>query len=104
MLSTRNLFVILSLILIMTFLWRAFTPSHEYPMHTVQLMTMGFDLLCLVGVIGCWINLSPEYRAHAVPRVLCLVAVVAGIGLWAIRLHSQDSWATGHIVYYLEPR
>jgi hypothetical protein len=104
MLSTRNLFVILSIILIMTFLWRASTPSHEYPEQVMQVMSMGFDLLCLIGVIGCWIILSPEYRAHTVPRVLCLVAVIAGIGLWVIRLHSRDSWETGHIIYYLEPR
>ena len=98
----RTLFRLLSILLIVTFLWRAFTPSHEYPMRPAQLMSMGFDLLSLVGVIYCWFALPPEFRANTGSRVLCVAAVVAGIGLFAIRLHSDASCWTGHFNYSLE--
>jgi hypothetical protein len=55
-------------------------------------------------MIGCWIKLPAEFRANTASRVLCVAAVVAGIGLFAIRLHNDASWWTGHYNYYLEPR
>jgi hypothetical protein len=44
--STRNrtLSFVLSCYLIATFLWRAFTPAHEYPMRSVQVMEIALDL------------------------------------------------------------
>jgi hypothetical protein len=32
------------------------------------------------------------------------VALICGIGLFAIRLNSDASWWTGHLRYYLLPR
>jgi hypothetical protein len=37
-------------------------------------------------------------------KVLFVAALVAGVGLFAIRLHNADSWNTGHYTYYIEPR
>ncbi len=89
--------MIVSIYLIPTFLGRAFTPAHEYPMRPEQLMEMGLDLLCIVGLVGLKTRLSRG-------TVLFWVALLAGIGLFAIRFTSDASWWTGHLVYYLEPR
>ena len=92
-----TLMVILSIYLIGTFLWRALAPAHEYPMRPEQLMEMGVDLMCIVGLVGVKTQLSKG-------TLLFVVALLAGIGLFAIRLTSDASWWTGHLVYYLEPR
>ena len=78
-----------------SFLYRALTPAHEYPMRPEQVMEMALDALCIIGLIGT--------RTY-VPKWLFWVALIAGLGLFAIRLHSDASWWTGHIDYYLLPR
>jgi hypothetical protein len=96
-LSTRNrtLSFVLSCYLIATFLWRAFTPAHEYPMRSVQVMEIALDLLAVVGLIGLKAN---------VPKPLFWVALIAGLALFAIRLNGDASWWTGHLMYSLRPR
>ena len=32
------------------------------------------------------------------------IVIVAGVGLFVIRLNSDASWWTGHLVYFLSPR
>jgi hypothetical protein len=95
--------MLLCVILILTFLWRVFTPAHEYQMQSVLLMTMGFDLLCLVCLI--WFRITrPNYFPNGLTQALCVVAVFAGIGLFVIRFHNKASWWTGHWTYYLLER
>ncbi len=91
------IFIVLAVMLIATFLWRLLTPAHEYPMRTEQVMEIGIDLLCLAGLIGL-------KRQLAGGQVLFWIALVAGLGLFGIRMTSDASWWTGHLVYYLEPR
>ncbi len=86
---------IAALLLIVQFLYRLTVAGHEYPRPTERFMTIAFDILCLVGLI--------VYRDR-LPRPVYWVALVAGIGLFAIRMHNRDSWATGHWDYYLLPR
>lgn len=81
-------------VLIGQFLWNLLTPAHEYPMRAEQVMTMTFDALMLGSLIGL---------RGAMPKPLFWVALVAGIGLFALRL-SSDGWWTGHLVYSLAPR
>ena len=102
--NSKSVFLLLCVILILTFLWRAFTPAHEYPGQSVMLTNMVFDVVCLGCVIWFWIVLPAEFRASGVVRVLCLAGVVAGVGLFVVRLHNKDSWYTGHWSYYLEER
>ena len=78
--------------LIGSFLWRALTPAHEYPGRTATYLDIAVDLLVIVGLIGI--------RA-AVPKALFWIALIAGIGLFAIRLNGAASWWTGHLVYTL---
>jgi len=86
---------VVALILIGSFLWRVVVAAHEYPMRSEQVMTMLIDLGLLVGLIG---------MRERVPKALFLCAIVAGIGLFAIRLTGDAAWWTGHLSYSLLPR
>ena len=63
-------------------------------MRTEQVLTMTFDGFMLVGLCGL---------KASMPKPLFWIALVAGIGLFALRL-SSDGWWTGHLVYSLPPR
>lgn len=96
---TGLVFLVVAAALIGTFLYRAVVPAHEYAMRDEQLLTMGIDLLLIIGLVGI-------KRKAQLPgtSVLFWIALVAGVGLFGIRLLGDDqSWA-GHLVYYLEPR
>ncbi len=81
--------------LIAKFLWRVFVPAHEYPMRLEQVLSITFDLLALIVLIGL--------KAHVVNWAFW-IALIAGLALFAIRLSSDASWWTGHLVYSLSPR
>ena len=70
------------------------TPAHELPLRTEQVLTMTLDALMLAGLIGL---------KRSMPKPLSWIALVADIGLFALRL-SADGWWTGHLVYALSPR
>jgi hypothetical protein len=86
---------LLPALLIGTFLWRTLTAAHEYPGRTATIMEMVIDAALIVGLFGL--------RAR-MPTWLFWVALICGIGLFAIRLNSDASWWTGHLNYYLLPR
>ena len=86
--------ILLPCVLIGHFLWNVLTPAHEFPMRTEQVMTMLFDLGMFIGLFG--------FR-RAMPAPLFWIALVAGIGLFALRL-SDDGWWTGHLTYSLRSR
>ncbi len=69
-------------------------PAHEFPMRTEQVLTMTFDFFMVVGLFPL---------KASMPRPLFWIALVAGIGLFALRL-SADGWWTGHLHYSLSPR
>jgi hypothetical protein len=87
--------VILACYLIGTFLWNVFIPAHEYPMRAAQMLTIGLNLLALVGLFGL---------KTSIPKPLFATALVAGIGLLALRLISDQGWWTGHLFYSLPAR
>jgi hypothetical protein len=77
------------------FLWRVITPAHEYPGRFSVYLDMAVDAVVIAGLIAA--------RAR-LPVPLFWVALIAGVGLFAIRLNGEASWWTGHLVYYLPPR
>lgn len=93
--SGRNFAIafILSCYLIGTFLWNVAVPAHVYPMRTLQMLTIGLNLLAVVGLFG----LKP-----ALPKPLFFAAVIAGLGLLALRITSDHGWWTGHLFYSLD--
>ena len=81
--------------LIGSFLWRVLTPAHEYPGRFSTYLDIAVDILTMTGLIAIRAN---------VPKPLFWIALVAGVGLLAIRLNGEASWWTGHLVYTLPPR
>jgi hypothetical protein len=81
--------------LIGNFLWRTLIPAHEYPSHGSQFLEMGIDGLLLIGLFGV---------RKRMPAWLFWIALVAGIGLFAIRFTGDAAWWTGHLAYSLSPR
>jgi hypothetical protein len=59
------------------------------------MLTMALDFLGLLGLIGL---------KSSIPKPLFWIALVAGIGLFALRLNGDAGWWTGHLVYSLPPR
>jgi hypothetical protein len=92
--TSRNPWIakLLPWVLIGQLLWNVLTPAHEFPMRAEQVTSMTIDALMLAGLIGL-----------KTPKPLFWVALVAGVGLFALRL-SSDGWWTGHLVYSFPPR
>jgi hypothetical protein len=96
----RTVFWLLSLYIMATFLWRAFVPGGEWPRPPTRFITIAIDLLC----VGILIRLKAQLSAQKKPGkristggiVLFWIALLAGLGVLAIRLHDDASWATGH--------
>ncbi len=86
--------MLLPWVLIGHFLWNFLTPAHEFPLRTGQVPTMTFDCFMLAGLIAL---------KDAMPKPSFWVALLAGIGLFSLRL-SSDGWWTGHLAYSLPPR
>jgi hypothetical protein len=95
--SGRNfaIAVILACYLIGTFLWNVFIPAHEYQVRTTQMLTIGLNLLALVGLLGL---------KASMPKPLFAAALLAGTGLLVLRMISDHGWWTGHLFYSLPPR
>jgi hypothetical protein len=85
-------FYLLTFYVIAIFLYRVMTPTHEYPRASVWWMTIGRDFLVTVGLFSL--------RAHG-PKALLWIGMLAGIGLFLIRLNGPDSWETGHLDYWV---
>ena len=105
----RTMFYLLSVILIATFLWRAFTAAHEFDSRELVYFSIGLDVLCVVALILQKIQISramsPDDAPWAAGNLLFFVALVAGLGLLAIRFGGGTaSWWTGHASYELLPR
>lgn len=96
----RTVFALLSIYMIATFLWRMFVPGGEYPMRPAWLITVSVDLLLVGILIRLKANLSaqkkPGKRMSTGGTVLFWIALSAGLGVLAIRLHGDASWWTGH--------
>ena len=91
-----RLFWLASALLIGTFLWNLLTPAHEYDSSASVYLEMAFDLGMLLGLFGM-------IKTRGSNPVLW-IAILAGLGLFAIRFSSDSGWWTGHAQYWLIPR
>jgi len=89
------LFYLLCALLIGTFLWRMTITAQEYPPRMALYLELAIDAAMLVGLIGI---------RKSGPQALFLAALICGIGLFAIRFHSDASWWTGHWHYVFDKR
>jgi len=90
----RTIFLVICVYLIGSFLWRVLTPAHEYNSETLAVVNVGIDALIVAGLI----SLKALRAKYA---VLFWLALLAGLGLFAIRLNGEASWLTGHLNYTL---
>jgi hypothetical protein len=95
--TKRNptLFYLVSVVLIATFLYRMSAMADEYPRQFSRILEMVIDAGMIVGLIGV---------RKSGPQWLFVVALIAGIGLFGIRMHSKHSWYTGHWHYIFDNR
>jgi hypothetical protein len=101
----QGILTVLCLYLIATFLWRALIAAHEYPSPALRNLTIGLDLLCLIGLVGIEIQIFKNDSFQSIGgKILFWCALLAGLGLFAIRLNGNASWWTGHLMYNLPPR
>ncbi len=84
------LFYALTCLLIAEFLWSVIVPAHEYPMRAEQVLTMALNAGMMIGLFGV---------KNAGPKPLWWIALIAGVGLFAIRFTSDAAWWTGHLAY-----
>jgi hypothetical protein len=96
----QTVFWLLSIYMIGTFLWRALVPGGEWPRPPTRFITIAIDLLSVGILIRLKAQLSaekkPGKRISTAGNVLFCIALLAGLGVLAIRLHDNASWATGH--------
>ena len=91
----HSLFIrLLSFYIICRFFWRLLVAAHEYPMRPTAVMSVLFDLACVIALIA-----AHRLYATKTPSWLFWIALLCGLGLFAIRLHGLDSWWTGHWNY-----
>ena len=104
--GSRWVGIFLAIYLIVIFLWRALTAAHELPSPELRNMTIVLDVLCVVGLIGLWFQSARSERSRVGPGMhfLFLIALLSGLGLFAIRMNGTESFWTGHIKYGLLPR
>ena len=77
-------------VLIGLFTYRLTEPAHVAPLLTELVLTIAFDLAMVAGLVAM--------RAR-IAKPLFWTALVAGLGFFAIRLTSESSWWTGHLIF-----
>jgi hypothetical protein len=82
----RTIALLAASLMIGLFLLRTLTAAHEYPSRTEQIMEIVFDLGMFVGLIAL--------RAQ-VPKPLFWIALVCGLGSFAIRLTRDAACGPG---------
>jgi hypothetical protein len=95
--SSRTLFLLMALYLILMFLWRAIVPGGGWPLPPWHYISMGIDVV----LVGCLIALRSR-QSDAEPRsqastTLFWLGVTAGIGSLLIRFTGEGAWWTGHL-------
>ena len=89
-------FWLISVLIIGKFLWDLLTPAHEYDSRASVYLEMAIEFGMLLGLFGM-------IKTRGSNPVLW-IAILAGLGLFAIRLSSDSGWWTGHAQYWLIPR
>lgn len=105
----RIFFSVLALYLILQLLWRLVIPAHEWASLSAVWMTVAFDVIMIVGLFVLEAQVSsalpPEQPVWVPGKILFVMALVAGLGLLALRFfHGPNGWWTGHLIYMLGPR
>jgi len=96
-----RIFFLLSILVILTFLWRFLVPAHE---ESEGNLLIGFEILlelaAPVGLVALFVQLWSRYEGGKPALALTFwIALVASLGILFMRFSSTDGWYTGHRVY-----
>ena len=96
------LFYVLSIYVVLTFIWRFLVPAtEESDPNTLIYMKILLEIVQVVAIAGLFFYLQSHYRdgSAAILISVFLIALVAAIGILVLRFSSDDSWYTGHRIY-----
>ena len=79
--------------LIGLFTYRLTVPAHEGALINELILTIVFDAAMVVGLVAMRKRLAAP---------IFWTALIAGVGLFVIRLTSESSWWTGHLMWTME--
>jgi hypothetical protein len=86
----QGILTVVCLYLSATFLSRALIAAHEYPSPALRNLTIGLDFLCLIGLVGIGIQIFKNDSFQSIGgKILFWCALLAGLGLFAIRFERQ---------------
>jgi hypothetical protein len=96
-----RIFFLLSILVILTFLWRFSVPAHE---ESESNLLIGFEILfelaVPVGLVGLFLQLRARYEGSKLALGLTFaIALAASIGILFMRFSTTDGWYTGHRLY-----
>ena len=94
--SSRTVFLLIALYLIVRFLWRAIIPGGGWPLPPWHYISMGIDVVlvgCLVVLRSRQSDLESSDRAST---PLFWLGLIAGVGSLLIRFTGEGAWWTGH--------
>ena len=88
-------------LLIVDCVWRLVTPGGPWPVSPWHYLSMGVDLLLIVGLVALWRS-YPAPTPDAPPYVrwggwLFGLGFAAGIIMLLLRFTSDHAWWTGHL-------
>jgi hypothetical protein len=92
---------VIACLLIVDCLWRLVTPGGPWPVTPWHYVSMGVDLLLLIGLITLWRS-YPAPTPDAPPYVrwggsIFGLGVAAGIIMLLVRFTRDHAWWTGHL-------
>ena len=79
-------------VLIGLFTYRLTVPAHEAPLRTELILTIAFDVAMVAGLVAM--------RAR-IAKPIFWAGLVAGVGLFVIRMTDESSFWTGHLLFTL---
>jgi hypothetical protein len=101
--KASRVFFLLSLLVVLTFLWRFFVPAHE---ESDTNLMIGFEILLelaaaagLVVLFFLLMSRSDEDLRRVLVVTFC-VAFVASLGILLMRFSTTAGWYTGHRIYH----
>lgn len=101
--NIKRLFYLISIYVILTFLWRFFVPAYEESdTDTLVYLKIVLELTQVASLIILFSYLRPRYGGDstAMLRTVFLIALAASIGILVMRFSTTFGWYTGHRLYY----
>ena len=101
--NIKRLFYLVSIYVILTFLWRFLVPAYEESdTDTLIYLNILLELAQVASLIILFSYLRPRYggASTAMLTTVFLIALAASIGILVMRFSTTHGWYTGHRLYY----